>query len=156
MPISNPRYHLPRIDYDCPVKLIVLVNPNTNMAITGRMVAIARKHLEPGFSLEATTAASGAQLIVNEDQLRVAAQAIAPALAATSDGVIVSAFGDPGVDELRKQLTQPVVGIAESAMREAGRGERFAQFLPARSVGIPAEFRNARAIVIAALGRHLN
>ena len=106
------------------MKRIVLVNPNTNMAITGRMVAIARKHLEPGFSLEATTAASGAQLIVNEDQLRVAAQAIAPALAATSDGVIVSAFGDPGVDELRKQLTLPVVGIAESAMREAGRGER--------------------------------
>jgi Asp/Glu/hydantoin racemase len=127
MPISNPGYHLPRIDYDCPVKRIVLVNPNTNMAITGRMVAIARKHLEGGFSLEAATAASGAPLIVNEDQLRVAALAVAamaPALAATSDGVIVSAFGDPGVDELRKQLTLPVVGIAESAMREAGRGER--------------------------------
>ena len=77
--------------------------------------------------MEGATAASGAQLIVNEDQLRVAALAVAamaPALAATSDGVIVSAFGDPGVDELRKQLTQPVVGIAESAMREAGRGER--------------------------------
>jgi allantoin racemase len=96
------------------------------MAITGRMVAIALKHLEPGFSLEAATAASGAQLIVNEDQLGVAALAVAamaPALAVTSDGVIVSAFGDPGIDELRKQLTQPV-WIAESAMREAVRGQR--------------------------------
>jgi Asp/Glu/Hydantoin racemase len=37
--------------------------------------------------------------------------------------VIVSAFGGPGIDELRKQLTQPV-WIAESAMRQAVRGQR--------------------------------
>jgi Asp/Glu/hydantoin racemase len=112
--------------YDCPVQRIVLVNPNTSTATTDRMVAVARKHLERGFSLEAVTAASGAQLIVNEDQLGVAARAVAalaPGLAATSDGVIISAFGDPGVDELRQRITQPVVGIAESAMREAARGE---------------------------------
>lgn len=109
------------------MKRIVLVNPNTNTAITDRMVAVARRHLDTGFGLDAITAASGAQLIVNEDQLGVAAQAVAamaPGLAAVSDGVIVAAFGDPGVDALRRQLAQPVVAIAESAMREAARVAR--------------------------------
>ena len=102
--------------------------------------------------MEGATAASGAQLIVNEDQLRVAALAVAamaPALAATSDGVIVSAFGDTGVDELRTQLTQPVVGIAESAMREGGRGERCFSIITTTPELVHAMTRRAQGSVLA-------
>jgi allantoin racemase len=109
------------------MKRIVLVNPNTNAATTALMVAIARQHLAPGFELEGATATAGAPLITNEDQLSVAAAAVvgmAPSLANTSDGMIVSAFGDPGADALRKLLSIPVAGIAECAMHEAAAGGR--------------------------------
>jgi allantoin racemase len=109
------------------MKRIVLVNPNTNAATTALMVAIARQHLAPSFELEGATATAGAPLITNEDQLRVAAAAVvgmAPSLANTSDGVIVSAFGDPGAEALRELLSIPVAGIAECAMREAAAGGR--------------------------------
>jgi Asp/Glu/hydantoin racemase len=109
------------------MKRIVLVNPNTNASTTALMVAIAREHLPEGFQIEGATAPFGAQLITDEDQLRVAAEAIvalAPTLADGIDGMIVSAFADPGVDTLRRLLSTPVAGIAECAMREAGAGGR--------------------------------
>jgi allantoin racemase len=109
------------------MKRLVLVNPNTNVAATSLMVAIARQHLRAGFALEGVTATSGAALITDADQLRVAANAvvaIGPTLAGRSDGVIVSAFGDPGVETLRRHLLVPVAGIGESALREAAAGGR--------------------------------
>lgn len=109
------------------MKRIVLVNPNTNATTTALMVAIARQNLAPGFELEGATANTGAPLITNGDQLRVAAAAVvdmAPFLANTSDGVIVSAFGDPGAEALRELLSSPVAGIAECAMRAAAAGGR--------------------------------
>jgi allantoin racemase len=112
------------------MKRIALVNPNTNAVTTALMVAIARQHAVPGCEVEGVTAPSGAALIVNEDQLRMAADGVtsmARSFAKQVDGVIVSAFGDPGVEALRKQLSMPVEGIAEPAMREAAaRGRRFA------------------------------
>ena len=112
------------------MKRIALVNPNTNAATTALMVAIARQHARPGCAVEGVTAPSGAPLIINEDQLRMAADGVASmarSLAKQVDGVIVSAFGDPAVEALRKQLSMPVEGIAEPAMREAAaHGRRFA------------------------------
>ena len=46
-------------------------------------------------------------------------RALAPELARRADAVIVSAFGDPGADELGRSLRRPVVGIAEAGMRAA-------------------------------------
>ena len=53
--------------------------------------------------------------------------ALAPELAQRADAVIVSAFGDPGADELAALLDRPVIGIAEASMRAAAaNGRRFA------------------------------
>jgi Asp/Glu/hydantoin racemase len=109
------------------MKRIVLVNPNTSADATSLMLAIARKHLTAGHSIEGLTAPVGTPLIVDADQLNVAAAAVAtmaPILAPRADGVIVSAFGDPGADVLGVLLTVPVAGIAECAMREAAAGGR--------------------------------
>jgi Asp/Glu/hydantoin racemase len=109
------------------MKRIVLVNPNTNAATTGLMMTIARAHLAAGFAMDGATAAAGAPLIVDEDQLRTAADVVArmaPSLARTADGVIVAAFGDPGVEALRAALSVPVAGIAACAMGEAAAGGR--------------------------------
>src|SRR3981081_1747343 len=85
------------------------------------MVAIAGAS-GAGAPAGGATAAFGAPLIVDKDQLRIAAEAVAsmaPSLAEGADGVIVSAFGDPGVEGLRQMLSVPVAGLAECAMREA-------------------------------------
>jgi allantoin racemase len=39
-------------------------------------------------------------------------------------GVVISAFGDPGIKDLRSKVSLPVVGIAEAAMLEASDDRR--------------------------------
>jgi len=108
---------------------IALVNPNTTRATTDVMVWIAAEAAGAGVRVEGLTARFGAPLITDPDALDIAAQAVAalrPDMA-RFDAVIVSAFGDPGLEALRAQLGIPVTGIAEAGMAEAGiGGRRFA------------------------------
>jgi Asp/Glu/hydantoin racemase len=103
---------------------LTLVNPNTSQATTAAMVAIAEA--EAGFAITGQTAPFGQSLITTEAALAEAARAVAtmaPGLRGTS-GVIVSAFGDPGLAALRSALDIPVTGIAEASMAEAASGGR--------------------------------
>ncbi|MGH6924846.1 MAG: aspartate/glutamate racemase family protein [Propylenella sp.] len=105
---------------------IVLVNPNTSVATTAAMVGIAEEEAAGRAEVEGVTARIGVPLITEPGALAVAAEAVvalAPALAG-ADAVIVGAFGDPGLDELRGILPCPVTGIAEAGMAEAGAGGR--------------------------------
>ncbi|MFJ8128252.1 aspartate/glutamate racemase family protein [Streptomyces hydrogenans] len=116
--------------------LVALVNPNTNEATTAMMAAIARRTLRPedGYEVRGATVATGPPMLVDEEALRASAGHVLDAadrLLAGPDGdrlaaIVVSAFGDPGVEELRARTPVPVIGIAEAAMREAGAdGRRF-------------------------------
>lgn len=106
---------------------LALVNPNTDSDVTRTMCGIADR--EGLGQVTGFTAGFGARLITDEASLARAAQAVlalAPKLGGFR-GVIVAAFGDPGVTALRQRLSVPVTGIAEAAMRAAGRnGRRFA------------------------------
>ena len=112
------------------MKRIVLVNPNTTEALTKVMVGIARECAPGEVRVDGLTAPFGPPLITCDAELDEAARAVrslAPELAQCADAVIVSAFGDPGADALAGALRQPVIGIAEAAMRAAARdGRRFA------------------------------
>jgi allantoin racemase len=74
------------------------------------------------------------------DEAARAVPALAPELAQSADAVIVSAFGDPGADELAALLERPVVGIAEASMRAAAaNGRRFAVVIhTAEEIGLGA------------------
>ena len=102
---------------------LALVNPNTSAATTEAMLAIARRAAPAGIEMVGLTAPFGAPLIATEAALAEAGRAVAslsPRIAA--DGVIVAAFGDPGLDELRLRLGVPVTGIGEAAfLAAAGR-----------------------------------
>ena len=112
------------------MKRIALVNPNTSAVLTTLMVEIARECAPGNLQIEGLTAPFGAPLITCDAELAKAADAVhalAPELARRADAVIVSAFGDPGADELARSLRRPVVGIAEAGMRAAAaNGRRFA------------------------------
>ncbi|TYC53033.1 hypothetical protein FMN50_15740 [Rhodobacterales bacterium] len=106
---------------------IALVNPNTSQATTDAMVAIARGAL-PAAPVTGFTAPFGAPLISNEEALAVAADAVLSidyGAVEGLEGVIVAAFGDPGLEALSQKLSVPVVGIAQSGMLAAAEGGRW-------------------------------
>lgn len=109
------------------MKHITLINPNTSRATTAMMTEIASKYLPEGWTIEGVTAPSGVPMILNEEELAASAQGtIAMGLAASthSAGLIVSAFGDPGLEVLKVKSGLPVVGICEASMLEAATGGR--------------------------------
>jgi Asp/Glu/hydantoin racemase len=108
-------------------KRIVLINPNTSERTTAMMVAIARSYLPAGFAIEGLTAKSGVPMIVDPEQLAASVTGVVAmglSVSDTADGIIVGAFGDPGLEQLKEGLTIPVTGICEASMREASAGGR--------------------------------
>ncbi|MFB6874144.1 aspartate/glutamate racemase family protein [Streptomyces sp. NPDC056323] len=113
---------------------VALINPNTSVATTEMMAAIAGRTLrsDDGYRVRGVTVAEGPTMLVDEDVLRAAGPQVLAAARSTLAGpdgervkaLVVSAFGDPGVDELRAWTDVPVVGIAEAAMAEAAAGGR--------------------------------
>ena len=113
---------------------ILLINPNTSTASTAMMLKVAAAcsaALPGGWAISGCTAAKGPTMIVNEAELAAAALQVPLAWQAATRlgdgpwaGVIVSAFGDPGMDTLRAATRVPVVGICEASLLEAAQGGR--------------------------------
>ena len=106
---------------------VVLINPNTNRATTERMVEIAREAAGGRFTIGSRTATHGVGLITNEKELAaatLAVRALAAKLPANCDGIILSAFGDPGLAELRRRTRIPIAGIGEAGLLAAADGGR--------------------------------
>ena len=93
------------------------------------MVAIAKSVATDGFDIVGATAARALSMIVTPDALEAAApevEEIARAHRHACEGIIVAAFGDPGLAGIKAALTLPAVGIGESSMLEAAKnGHRF-------------------------------
>lgn len=108
---------------------LLLVNPNTNARTTALMVTIAQAAVPAGVTIEGATAGTGAPLMDDPHKLAAGAAAVGAIVAATDmapyAGLIIAAFGDPGMEEARGALALPVTGIAEAAMAEAAAAGRF-------------------------------
>jgi allantoin racemase len=111
------------------MRIILLINPNTSETTTAMMVRIAASEVPADFRVQGCTARRGPPMIVNEAELNAAGLEVEQSWLAsgtTWDGVIVSAFGDPGIDLVRATSKVPVVGICEASMLEAAQnGRRF-------------------------------
>ena len=106
---------------------ILLVNPNTSTATTAMMVAIARATATPGWTITGATAQQGVGMVTNEAEMQMAAHEVPHTWQRAGPGwagTIVSAFGDPGMAQLRRQSAAPVVGICEASILEAAQGGR--------------------------------
>ncbi len=105
---------------------ILLINPNSSRATTEAMVAIARRDLP---DVTGWTAADGPGLLTSMPDLETAAERVAAAeVPDWVDGVMVSAFGDPGRAALAARLQIPVVGIGQAAAQAAARRQRQRPF----------------------------
>jgi Asp/Glu/hydantoin racemase len=113
---------------------IALINPNTSRAVTKAMVEIAQGVLPPGIEVKGLTAIAGPRTITRPDELaRSAAEVIRLSQHAITSwdrplALIVGAFGDPGLDQLRRHVPVPPAvptgGVAEASIKEACRGGR--------------------------------
>lgn len=112
----------------------VLINPNSNSKATTSMAGIAQNVAGTNAVIVEQTNSSAPSLLTTPDDMIIATKGvveIGKAVAKESDvkGIIVSAFSDPGLKELRAVLPNhvPVVGIGEEAFHEAGaNGQPFA------------------------------
>ncbi|NVN10835.1 aspartate/glutamate racemase family protein, partial [Nguyenibacter vanlangensis] len=77
---------------------LLLFNPNTDAALTARLVAIARRQL-PDWAVRGMTAPRGARYIASPKALRMAGMVAMDCLAgldlAGCDAVLLACFGDP-------------------------------------------------------------
>jgi allantoin racemase len=109
---------------------LLLLNPNTSIALTDRMAAPARAALPKGATLRTATAPRGFPYISNRSEAQISGGIVLEMLAAEPrepDAAIVGAFGDPGARAARGLFGFPVVGVAEAAMHSAAMlGDRFA------------------------------
>lgn len=104
---------------------ILLINPNTSAASLEMMLGVARG-AGPGLAIRGVCAETGPSMIVDAAQLAASAAEVVRLgrAAAGVSVIIVAAFGDPGVAELRGLVDVPVIGIGEASVREAAAGGR--------------------------------
>ncbi len=93
------------------------------------MVGIAREAM-PEAEIDGMSAPFGVPLITGPTELSIAHEAVLALVAARPPfgyhGLIVAAFGDPAVEDLRRSVAIPVTGIAEAGMTEAAAYGDFA------------------------------
>jgi len=91
------------------------------------MVRIAQSAVSDDTEVIGVTAAHGPPMIINVAALAASAPHVVEiGLNHGQDvsGIVISAFGDPGITDLRNKVGLPVVGIAEAAMLEASDNDR--------------------------------
>ncbi len=112
---------------------ILLINPNATEYVTERMAVAVREELGPDWYVEEMTNTGAPSIITDDAGLELATNLMIEAFDKGRDpldGVIVAAFGDPALQELKAKLSVPVVGIAESGMLEAAEYGSFAIVTP--------------------------
>ncbi|SON56827.1 Hydantoin racemase [Hartmannibacter diazotrophicus] len=105
---------------------ILLINPNTSAAMTDRLADLAQG-LMPGSEVVPVTARFGAEVIATRAGYAIAGHAALDAYACqrgTVDAVLLTCFGDPGLEALREVASVPVVGLLEASVQLAGRAGR--------------------------------
>jgi Asp/Glu/hydantoin racemase len=110
------------------MKLLV-INPNISDDVTVLIESEALRSAGPGTELVVRTAGHGVEYIETRFESLIAAGAVAEIIAEHADGVdgvVVAAFGDPGMPALKELADVPVIGITEAALCAAAlQGHRF-------------------------------
>lgn len=108
---------------------VLFANPNTSVAVTDRIAAVARAAASRDTEVLAVTAGYGVPYIATRAEAVIGARAALELLAehgAGCDVAVIAAFADPGVSGARELFPFPVIGMAEAAMLTACMlGRRF-------------------------------
>lgn len=110
-------------------KVIVLINPNSNETATQSMAELAGAETEGVARVEARSNMGAPSLLTTpQDMQDAVAGVVEIGVEAAKDertvAIIVAAFSDPGLEELRAEVDVPVFGIGEEVFHEASEGGR--------------------------------
>ncbi len=129
---------------------ILIINPNISESVTALIESEAKRAALDSTTITTITAPAGVAYIETPAEAVVASYQTFELMAqhhTDYDGVIVAAFGDPGVQQAKELLSIPVLGLTESALANAFLlGGRFA------IVGISVRIGYWYQQVIAGLG----
>lgn len=112
-------------------RTIVLINPNSNADATESMVELASMETEGVAEVVGVSNEDAPPLLTTpQDMADAVPGVVALGVEAAQDedvaAIIVSAFSDPGLEELRAEVDIPVFGIGEEVFHEAARdGRKF-------------------------------
>ena len=108
---------------------LLLLNPNMTETMTQQMLESAQNVVSTGVELLPATATRGFPYISSRAEAQISGAIALEMIAeqhAVIDGVVIAAFGDPGLKAARELFSFPVVGMAEAAISvSALLGERF-------------------------------
>ena len=103
--------------------IIQIINPNTSVAMTAKLDAVARRLAAPGTEARVRGSASGPESIESAFDEALALpgllQAVVSGEREGAQGHVIACFGDPGLAAARELARGPVLGIAEAAMHAA-------------------------------------
>jgi len=99
-----------------------LHNPNTDSALTARLVQAVRSYLVADDTLLATTAGDGPAFIGSEQTIAAARSRLPEALRAHAQGcdaVLLGCFGDLGIENVRTSLGPPIISLSDACFATA-------------------------------------
>lgn len=102
---------------------LLLLNPNTSATLTDRMVAQARAFAGAETTIVGKTAERGVPYISSRPEAVIAAAWVLETIATNErdcDGVVIAAFGDPGLTAARDLFPVPITAMADAALATAG------------------------------------
>jgi allantoin racemase len=104
-------------------RTIMVVNPNSTLAMTDTVVAAARRVAAPGTRVVGGTPGHGpASIESNVDEVWGAVgvlEQVAAGERAGADALVIACFGDTGLAAAREAASVPVVGMTEAALLTA-------------------------------------
>jgi allantoin racemase len=132
---------------------LLLVNPNTTASMTAAIGETAASVARPDTFIEAINPPDGPASIENDDDERRSVPGLLGQIAAGAgrppgarpDAYVVACFGDPGLQAARQMVTQPVLGIAQSAMHAAALMAGTFSVVTSMSATVPRARELARA-----------
>jgi allantoin racemase len=105
---------------------LLLINPNSTASMTAAIESTAAAVAGSGTIVEAVNPPAGPTSIESEDDERRCIPFLLDEVRKASarrrdtpDAYVVACFGDPGLDEVRRLVDVPVLGIAQAAMHAA-------------------------------------
>lgn len=96
----------------------LVVNPNTSLAMTTSIRAVAELVFQPPWSCTVVHAPAGPESLESWRDYHLASVCVLPMLQEYPDvdGILLACFGDPGLYQLKEIAAVPVVGIAEASI----------------------------------------
>ena len=102
---------------------ILVMNPNSTVSMTDKIVESARRVASPGTTIVAATGEPPAPPIQGHHDEAMSVPGLIARLrqaeAEGLDGVVVACFDDPGIGACREVFSGPVLGICEAAVTAA-------------------------------------